>query len=77
MFTKSQNYCSGFGTEFNGQKFMFLCEVSLGNVEDVRISGSNTNILKSILNNDKHSLKTSHTLYRPDPQTSVYWKGLY
>ena len=76
MFSKSQNYCSGFGTEFSSHKFMFLCEVSLGNAEDVGIS-SNSNVRNPVLNRDKHSLKTHQTTHRPDPQNSIYWKGLH
>jgi len=74
MFAKSHNYCGGFGTEFNDTKFMFLSEVSLGNIEEVQISSALK--LNSIINKDKHSLKTSHSLYRPDPQSCVYWRGI-
>lgn len=74
MFTKSHDYCGGFGTEFIKTKFMFLCEVSLGNVQDVQINSGIK--LNSLINKDKQSLKTSHTLYRPDPQSCVYWRGM-
>ncbi|CAG2182186.1 unnamed protein product, partial [Oppiella nova] len=70
MFTKSQGYSSSGAF---GQKFMFLSEVSLGAVQDVRIR----DLLEKpyTLDKDKHSLKASHTQYTPDPQSSVYWKG--
>ncbi|CAG2105984.1 unnamed protein product [Medioppia subpectinata] len=69
MFTKSQAYCYG-----TSDKFMLLCEVSLGEVQEVRISDL-ADDKPLTLANDKHSLKTSHARYIPDPQSTVYWKG--
>ncbi|CAG2174585.1 unnamed protein product [Oppiella nova] len=75
MFAKSQSYCStgAFGADSYGQKFAFLCEVSLGAVQDVRTRDLSDKPF--VLNADRHSVKTSHTQHIPDPQSCVYWKG--
>jgi hypothetical protein len=70
MFCKSRGYSQGRST--NSSKYMFVAEVSLGNVQDVKFdkSGKLEDLAPGF-----HSFKTPLALYRPDPSSCVYWNG--
>ena len=68
------NYCSNDGQTGDSSKYMLLCEVALGKIQDVsvsRIYGSTYDTVDPEFN----SFKTCDSEYEPDPGTTIFWNG--
>jgi len=73
MFEKSMKYTAS--AESGQPRFALLCEVALGQVQDVE-TGYWVSQQQEILKPGKNSLKTSNSKWLPEPSADVFWKGM-
>ena len=68
MFSKSLQYCSGVSQADGELCFMLLCEVALGNSQDVGINHGYSNLPLDL---KEHQSRKAHGHSIPDPRHTI------
>lgn len=54
-------------------KYMLLCEVALGNIQNIQYKDGKLSALSS----GYHSIKTPKAVWTPEPAECVFWNGMF